>query len=97
MPGLISPANLAKRLDCSKSTIYRMIGKNELPVRRVGGMIRIPLDAVEAIERGICQESRRDIGSTRAQEESGVYAGPIIVEKGPVALAREAKRRRSNS
>jgi excisionase family DNA binding protein len=46
----LSVRQLAKRWQISMAHGYRMAG-TEIPALRIGGAVRIPLDAVEAFER----------------------------------------------
>ena len=43
----IKPVRAAKLLDMSKSKIYEMIQRNEIPSVRLGGCLRIPMSAIE--------------------------------------------------
>lgn len=88
---LLSAATLAERWDCHRDTIYKMIGRGELPERRIGGMVRIPLAAVEAIEDG---RAWRDTGSSGEESvEHGGSAGPKLVASTPEAFAQKMRQR----
>ncbi|MBS1056128.1 helix-turn-helix domain-containing protein [Gluconobacter kondonii] len=48
---------VAKRWDCSHSTIRRMVETGELPAIRLGRLIRIPMTAIiEAENKPACQK-----------------------------------------
>jgi excisionase family DNA binding protein len=92
---MLSARSLAERWDCHRDTIYKMIERGDLPCRRIAGMVRIPLDAVEAIEGGRAwQGGLEDTGqSSGGSLESGGSAGLRIVANGPEALAQQMKPR----
>ena len=46
---LIKPVRAAKLLDMSKSKIYEMIQRNEIPAVRLGGCLRIPMSALDEL------------------------------------------------
>jgi excisionase family DNA binding protein len=43
----VKPVRAAKLLDMSKSKIYEMIQRNEIPSVRLGGCLRIPMSALD--------------------------------------------------
>ncbi len=43
----VKPVRAAKLLDMSKSKIYEMIQRNEIPAVRLGGCLRIPMSALD--------------------------------------------------
>src|ERR1700683_4040961 len=43
----VKPVRAAKLLDMSKSKIYEMIQRNEIPYVRLGGCLRIPMSALD--------------------------------------------------
>ena len=43
----VEPVRAAKLLDMSKSKIYEMIQRNEIPAVRLGGCLRIPMSALD--------------------------------------------------
>jgi excisionase family DNA binding protein len=43
----VKPVRAAKLLDMSKSKIYEMIQRKELPAVRLGGCLRIPVSALD--------------------------------------------------
>lgn len=45
----VKPVRAAKLLDMSKSKIYEMIQREELPSVRLGGCLRIPVAALEEL------------------------------------------------
>jgi excisionase family DNA binding protein len=45
---LLKPAEVCELLGMSKSKIQRMIANGQLPVIRVGGNVRIPMDQLRA-------------------------------------------------
>jgi excisionase family DNA binding protein len=47
---LMTPDELAERLQVSKSQVYRLTSSGELPVRRVGKHLRYRRDAIDAWE-----------------------------------------------
>ena len=53
----VKPVRAAKLLDMSKSKIYEMIQRNEIPSVRLGGCLRIPMSALEdLVAKGECGE-----------------------------------------
>lgn len=48
-PLLITIAEAARRLSVSSDTIRRMIAKGELPMVRIGRLVRIPAEAVDRL------------------------------------------------
>ena len=44
---VLTPQEVANRLQMARSTIYRLIQRREIPAVRVGGQYRIPADALE--------------------------------------------------
>ncbi|WP_404861848.1 helix-turn-helix domain-containing protein [Georhizobium sp. MAB10] len=50
-PKSFSPDKLAARWDCSAAHIRDLVARGELPAFRVGRLIRIPAEAVLAVER----------------------------------------------
>ena len=94
---MFSPRSLAERWDCHRDTIYKQIECGKLPSRKIGGMVRVPLSAVQAIEEGRpWQDAPKATGSSNeASAGSGGSAGLRIVASGPAALARQMKRLRT--
>jgi excisionase family DNA binding protein len=45
----IKPVRAAKLLDMSKSKIYEMIQRKELPAVKLGGCLRVPFSAIEEL------------------------------------------------
>jgi excisionase family DNA binding protein len=45
----VKPVRAAKLLDMSKSKIYEMIQRRELPSVRLGGCLRIPMSALDEL------------------------------------------------
>ena len=43
----VKPVRAAKLLDMSKSKLYEMIQRNEIPAVRLGGCLRIPVSALD--------------------------------------------------
>ena len=43
----VKPVRAAKLLDMSKSKLYLMIQRNEIPSVRLGGCLRIPVSAID--------------------------------------------------
>ena len=43
----VKPVRAAKLLDMSKSKIYEMIQRKEIPAVRLGGCLRIPVSALD--------------------------------------------------
>jgi len=56
----VKPVRAAKLLDMSKSKVYEMIQRKELAAVRLGGCLRIPVAALEALvaqaERDRCAD-----------------------------------------
>lgn len=92
---LLSARTLAERWDVHRDSVYKMIARGDLPCRRISGMVRIPLDAVEAIERGEPWQGVREAtgSSNGASEGPGSCAGLRIVASEPEAFAQEILRR----
>jgi excisionase family DNA binding protein len=62
---LLTPAETARLLRVSRSSIYRLIQRNELPVVRVGGVVRVHRAALTAwldaqLENGTGEEGTTD-------------------------------------
>jgi excisionase family DNA binding protein len=95
---MLSARKLAERWSCHRDTIYKMIDRGDLPVRRIGGMVRIPLTAVEAIEEGRpWQDEHAGTGpSGEASSASGASAGLRIVGSEPEAFAQLMKLRQTS-
>ena len=53
----VKPVRAAKLLDMSKSKIYEMIQRNEIPYVRLGGCLRIPMSALDDL---VAKASRRE-------------------------------------
>jgi excisionase family DNA binding protein len=53
----VKPVRAAKLLDMSKSKIYEMIQRNEIPFVRLGGCLRIPMSALDDL---VAKASRRE-------------------------------------
>lgn len=51
LPEFMKPSEVAKLLDVSKMTVYRMIHSGEIPYQRCRHTFRIPGYAVEAVAR----------------------------------------------
>ena len=49
---MLRAATVAERWDVPLSTVYRWCKTGKLSCRRIGGVVRIPLAAVLAIEEG---------------------------------------------
>lgn len=45
----LKPIRAAKLLDMSKSKIYEMIQRKEIPAVRLGGCLRIPVSALDEL------------------------------------------------
>jgi excisionase family DNA binding protein len=45
----VRPARAARLLDMSRSKIYEMIQRKELPAVRLGGCLRVPFSAIEQL------------------------------------------------
>lgn len=43
----VKPSRVAKLCDMSRSKIYEMIKRNEIPAIRLGGCLRIPVSALD--------------------------------------------------
>ncbi len=54
----VKPVRAAKLLDMSKSKIYEMIQRKELPAVRLGGCLRIPVAALEELVARARSEER---------------------------------------
>lgn len=48
----VSPAEAAGMLGVHISTIYKLVARNELPIRKVGRASRIPVASVRALIEG---------------------------------------------
>jgi excisionase family DNA binding protein len=47
MPNLLTTAEAARVLRCSRGTVYRLIDEGKLPALRVGGRLRIDAGQLE--------------------------------------------------
>jgi excisionase family DNA binding protein len=54
---LLTPAEVAVRLGLSRSKVYRMIERGELPSLRIGRAVRVPCRAFEEWLRCVERES----------------------------------------
>ncbi len=54
----LKPVRAAKLLDMSKSKIYEMIQRNEIPAVRLGGCLRIPASALDDLVAKAKSEAR---------------------------------------
>lgn len=45
-PLFVKPAEAARLIGCSRSSIYELIQSGEVPHTKFGGMLRIPLEAL---------------------------------------------------
>ena len=72
-PRSLSVRNAAKRLDVSEGCVRNMVKRNELKHFKAGRLIRIPLAAIEAMERGECISSNT--------EENGPSASAVSAAK----------------
>ncbi len=54
----VKPVRAAKLLDMSKSKIYEMIQRNEIPFVRLGGCLRIPMSALDDLVARAKDEAR---------------------------------------
>lgn len=48
---LLSPAEVARRLGVSRNSVYDLIKRGDLPARKLGRRVVVPLVAVEALQR----------------------------------------------
>jgi excisionase family DNA binding protein len=46
-PGLLTPAELAQFLGVGRTTAYRLIGSGQLPVLRIGRLVRVPFEGLQ--------------------------------------------------
>jgi len=56
----VKPVRAAKLLDMSKSKIYEMIQRKEIPAVRLGGCLRIPMSALDDLVAKARSEVRSD-------------------------------------
>jgi excisionase family DNA binding protein len=54
----LKPVRAARLLDLSKSKIYQMIQRNEIPSVRLGGCLRIPMSALDDLVEQAKSERR---------------------------------------
>ncbi|GAJ29838.1 hypothetical protein AA0498_1825 [Acidomonas methanolica] len=81
---------LAERWDCSPAKIRRMIDAGELPVLRLGTMIRIPWAAVREIEtNAACQQP---INRVCAESQDERHGTSITSADASLRAARIARR-----
>ena len=63
-PLFVKPAEAARLIGCSRTSIYELIQSGEVPAVRFGGMLRIPLVALtkraEDASRGMAPEANED-------------------------------------
>jgi excisionase family DNA binding protein len=54
----ITPAEAARRLSISRSKAYELVRSGELPARRIGASVRIPVEALERLAHETATEER---------------------------------------
>lgn len=83
--------DVATRLDCSQGKVRRMIELGQLPAVRFGGLVRVPIAALEAAEKAATCQPKRNQDSAESQ---GAKRGTSIT-RADVALraARIAQKR----
>jgi len=62
---LLKLSEVAARLSISRSTIYRLMARGELPVVRVGGILRFPATEIDRLING----TKGDPTQTAAAED----------------------------
>lgn len=61
-PNILIPSEVAERWGCSERHVRNMVNRGELGHFRLGGkLLRIPLSAVEEVERAIKTERARPL------------------------------------
>lgn len=66
----LSVAKLAEAWGCSRQHIYTLIERGDLPALRIGSLIRIRPEDVEAFEAQQCQGQKQSSPPSRSSEES---------------------------
>jgi excisionase family DNA binding protein len=59
-PTFLKPVEFAKSIQASKSKVYEMIQRGEIPHAVIGGMIRIPVAALEKFTKEAMQRADAD-------------------------------------
>ena len=59
-PTFLKPVEFAKAIQASKSKVYEMIQRGEVPHAVIGGMIRIPVAVLERFTREAMQRADAD-------------------------------------
>lgn len=62
-PMLLTPAEMAAKLGVGRTTAYQLIASGEIPVVRIGRLVRIPVD-------GLREWTQRRSESTSNQSQS---------------------------
>lgn len=63
MGNLLCPAEVAERLGCSRSKVYRMLEDGELASIRLGKLIRVPAAEVRRLTNGRVSDRRAGANS----------------------------------
>lgn len=87
-------AALAERWDCSPGKVRAMIRDGELPVLRLGSLLRIPLAAVIAIEAQCEQQQTETALASAASQDAtpGTSITPAVVSLRAARIAQARKR-----
>ena len=93
MTQCIRVAALAERWDCSASKVRAMIRAGELPVLRLGTMLRIPVAAVIAFEAQ-CEQQTAPVSAGSPDATPGTSLTPAVASLRAARI--ELARRRSS-
>jgi hypothetical protein len=84
-------STLAERWDCSTGKVRAMIAAGQLPVLVLGGMKRIPLAAVIAIEAQ-CEQQTAPASAGLPDATPGTSITPAVASLRAARIARARKR-----
>ena len=73
----VKPVRAAKLLDISRSKIYEMIQRNEIPAVRLGGCLRIPVSALD----DLVAKARQGIGDDQPSSAESSQVRTIRVAR----------------
>ena len=80
-PAMLTADQVAERWQIHPSTVYRMIARGEVPCRKIGRLVRIPLSHVERLElEAPCRAVTEDTTSASTGDQgAGKSLGPSPV------------------
>ncbi|MBY0422166.1 MAG: helix-turn-helix domain-containing protein [Parvularculaceae bacterium] len=93
VPQTLSVDAAARRLGVSAALVRKAIRDGRLPCRRFGRLLRVPLAAIEAWERGECDWS--NIGENGRSESGGGATRPASTPSSAIVPLPNGRRARS--